>query len=170
MTLFDDTPDQGLWYALHRLETNYWWEVDLNGGRNAYAFYVPDGVYVVGDNRFVGHDKLRAYYTWRARRGQMTTRHLINNLQVTASDGSHARLLAVMSVHRANGRPPVLGTSPPCLIADVTADCELAEDGTWRYRSHVVRPIFVGSDIPLSLSIDTDILAERQHELVDHGP
>lgn len=168
MSFLHDTADPDLWYALHRLETNYWWEVDHNGGRNAFAFYLPDGVYAVGDNRFAGHDKLRAFYAWRARRGQMTTRHIINNLQVTSSGETQARLLAAMSVYRANGRPPVLGASPPCLIADVTSDCERAEDGTWRYRSHVVTPIFVGSDIPLSLSIDTDILTERERELVDH--
>jgi hypothetical protein len=167
MKLMDDTPDQALWYALYRLETSYWWEVDLNDGRNAYAFYLPDGLYAVGDNRFVGHDKLRAFYNWRARRGQMTARHIVSNFQVTASDDTHARLLAVLSLYRSNGRPPILGSYPPCLIADVTGDCERDEDGMWRYRSHVVRPIFVGSDIPLSLSIDTDILEERDRELAD---
>ena len=46
------------------------------------------------------------------------------------------------------------------LVADLNADCMLGEDNTWRYQSHVVKPIFVGSDIPLSISIDTQILAE----------
>lgn len=168
MTFMNDTPDPELWYALQRLETNYWWEVDLNGGRNAYAFYVPDGLFAVGDNRFVGHDKLRAFYAWRARRGPTTTRHVISNLQASASNDGHARLLAALSVYRANGHPPVAGTYPPCLIADVSAECDRGDDGMWRYRSHVVRPIFVGSDIPLSLSIDTDILTQREQELIDH--
>jgi hypothetical protein len=89
-----DTSDAGLWYALNRLETDYWWDVDLNSGRNAHEFYLPDGLYVVGRNKFAGHDQIRAFYAWRARRGPMTSRHLINNLKVSATDDHHARLVA----------------------------------------------------------------------------
>jgi hypothetical protein len=35
------------------------------------------------------------------------------------------------------------------------------EDGTWRFRSQVVRPVFLGSDRPLSLSIDGQFLSKR---------
>src|SRR6266850_608289 len=45
-----------LWYALYSLEIAYWHDVDRNGGRNAHEFYVPDGVMVVGHNRFEGRD------------------------------------------------------------------------------------------------------------------
>ena len=48
------------------------------------------------------------------------------------------------------------------LVADLSADCVLGEDKVWRYQSHVLQPIFVGSDIPLSISIDTQILAEDE--------
>jgi len=102
-----DTSDAGLWYALNRLETNYWWDVDLNSGRNAHEFYLPDGLYVVGQNRFAGHDQIRAFYGWRARRGSTTSRHLISNLTVFATDDRHARLSAALSLFRANGPPPV---------------------------------------------------------------
>src|SRR5262245_11331650 len=84
-----------------------WWDVDLNGGRNAHEFYLPDGLYVVGQNRFAGHDQIRAFYAWRARRESTTSRHLINNLQVFATDDHHARLVAALSLFRANGPPPV---------------------------------------------------------------
>ncbi len=169
MTIMNDTADAGLWYAINRLETNYWWDVDLSGGANAHSFYVPDGVYAVGDNRFTGLDKIRAFYAWRARRGPMTTRHVVNNLQVVAAGEGCARFMAVLSLFRANGRPPVHGTRPPCLIADVTGDCVRVEDGTWRYQSHLVQPVFVGSDIPLSLSIDTQILTEQERGPADHS-
>jgi hypothetical protein len=96
MTCMSDTSDARLWYALNRLETNYWWDVDLNGGRNAHEFYLPDGLYEVGQNRFAGHDQIRAFYAWRARRGATTSRHLINNLQVFRTDEHHARLVAAL--------------------------------------------------------------------------
>jgi hypothetical protein len=49
-----DTDDLALWYALNRLMTNYWADVDGNGGGQAHEFYVPDALYAVGHNRFEG--------------------------------------------------------------------------------------------------------------------
>ncbi len=40
------------------------------------------------------------------------------------------------------------------MIADFEAQCVLDEEGSWRFRSHLVRPIFVSSDLPASISID----------------
>src|SRR5215471_15184109 len=83
------------------------------------------------------------------------------NLQVFATDDHHARLVAALSLFRANGPPPVRRAPSPCLIADVSSDCARGEDGIWRFRSHVVRPVFLGSDHPLSLSIDGQFLTKR---------
>jgi hypothetical protein len=165
MTCMSDSSDAGLWYALNRLETNYWWDVDLNGGRNAHEFYLPDGLYVVGQNKFAGHDQIRAFYTWRTRRGSTTSRHLINNLQAFATDDHHAGFMAALSLFRANGPPPVHRAPSPCLIADVIGECVRGEDGTWRFRSHAVRPVFLGSDRPLSLSIDGQFLSKRRERI-----
>jgi hypothetical protein len=56
-----------LWHALHDLEARYWHDVDFNCGRNAHEFYRPDGLMVVGHNRFEGRDKIRGFYQWRER-------------------------------------------------------------------------------------------------------
>ena len=116
MTCMSDTSDAGLWYALNRLETNYWWDVDLNGGRNAHEFYLPDGLYVVGQNRFAGHDQIRAFYGWRARRGSTTSRHLISNLTVFATDDRHARLVAALSLF--SGERPSAGATRALPVPD----------------------------------------------------
>ena len=93
-----NTPEEVmLWHALYQLETRYWHEVDANGGRNAHEFYLPDGLMVVGHNRFQGRDKIKEFYTWRERQAVTaissvkTTRHLINNLFVESSGDSAAR-------------------------------------------------------------------------------
>jgi hypothetical protein len=44
------------------------------------------------------------------------------------------------------------------MIADFEAQCVLDGAGLWRFQSHVLRPIFVGSDLPASISIDTQRL------------
>jgi hypothetical protein len=36
-----DTDDLALWYALNRLLTNYWADVDDEGGSHAHEFYTP---------------------------------------------------------------------------------------------------------------------------------
>src|ERR1700750_1531673 len=56
-----------LWHALHRLEVTYWYDVDVNEGRTAHEFFTPDGVKMVGHNRFEGREQIRAFYEWRAR-------------------------------------------------------------------------------------------------------
>jgi hypothetical protein len=40
-----DTDDLALWYALNRLMTNYWADVDVHGGSQAHEFYLPDALY-----------------------------------------------------------------------------------------------------------------------------
>jgi hypothetical protein len=59
-----------------------------------------------------------------------------------------------MSLYRADGRPPFQCTRPPAMIADFEARCVLSDNGRRRFQSHVLRPIFVGSDLPASISID----------------
>ena len=92
----------------------------------------------------------------------MTARHLISNLQVFETDDGQARLVAALSLFRANGRPPVQVAHPLVLIADVVGECVRDENGTWRYRSHVINPVFVGTDLPLGLAFDTRFLAKRR--------
>jgi hypothetical protein len=149
-----DTDDLALWYALNRLMINYWAEVDNNGGAQAHEFYLPDALYAVGDNRFEGEQKIRAFYARRRQRGRTTTRHLVNNLLVFRDDARSARTIGVMSLYRADGGPPFQGARPPAMIADFEAQCVLGDDRQWRFQSHVLRPIFVSSDVPISLTID----------------
>ena len=149
-----DTDDLALWYALNRLMINYWADVDHNGGNQAHEFYLPDALYAVGNNRFEGVEKIRAFYDRRRQHGSTTTRHLVGNLRVFPDDERHARAVGIMSLYRADGRPPIRGVRPPAMISDFEAQCALADDRLWRFQSHLLRPIFVGSDLPASISID----------------
>jgi len=149
-----DIEDIALWYALNRLMTEYWAEVDHNSGERAHDFYLPDAVYAVGNNRFEGTDKIRAFYARRRRIGNSSTRHLINNLQVVQDDAERARAIGIMTLYRADGPPPIHGAKPPSMIADFEAQCVLGNDRKWRLRSHLLRPIFVSSDLPVSIMID----------------
>jgi SnoaL-like domain len=149
-----DTDDLALWYAINRLIANYWAEVDDNGGSQAHEFYEPEAVYTVGANRFEGADKIRAFYTRRRQYGNITTRHLIGNLRVFRDDEHHARAIGVVSLYRADGLPPIERMRPPAMISDFEARCTFGTDQVWRLQSHTLRPIFLSSDHPASITID----------------
>jgi SnoaL-like domain len=149
-----DTDDLALWYALNRLMTNYWADVDHNGGSQAHEFYLPEALYTVGNNRFEGAEKIRAFYARRRQHGNTTTRHLVGNLRVFRDDARRARTVGVMTLFRADGRPPFEWSRPPAMIADFEAQGVFGDDQMWRIQSHVLRPIFVSSDRPASITID----------------
>jgi len=149
-----DTDDLALWYALNRLIANYWADVDLNGGSRAHEFYLPAALYAVGNNRFEGAEKIRAFYARRRQHSNTTTRHLVGNLQVFRDDARRARTVGMMTLYRADGRPPFERVRPPAMIADFEAQCVLGDERLWRLEMHILRPIFVSSDRPASISID----------------
>jgi hypothetical protein len=86
----------------------------------------------VGDNRFEGADKIRAFYARRRQHGTITTRHLVNNLRAFRDDERRTRAIGMMSLYCADGPPPIERVRPPAMIADFEADCVLADDRLWR--------------------------------------
>jgi hypothetical protein len=149
-----------LWHALYGLEVRYWHEVDVHGGANAHAFYTDDCVFAVGENEFRGRERIQQFYAWRGRRGMetvrslRTTRHLISNLWVESTGEREANAFGVISFHDGAGRAPVPESNPPVMVADLLNVCVLGEDGAWRFRSHRLRPVFMGAEVPLSMAVD----------------
>ncbi len=152
--------DLVLWHALYDLEVRYWYEVDCNGGANAHEFYTPDAVFAVGDNEFRGSERIREFYAWRGRRGAetvrslRTTRHLIGNFWVEAAGEQEVKAFGVISFYDGSGRAPVPESNPPVLIADLLNICVRDEEGAWRFKSHRLRPVFMGAEVPLSMAVD----------------
>jgi len=147
-----DSSDLALWCALNRLIADYWADVDENGGQTAHDFYLSNGLYVIGNNRFEGQEQIRAFYA-RRRYSTVMTRHLVSNVRVLGENERYARILGVMSLYRADGKSPFQGSRPPAMIADFEAECVLHDGRSWRFRSHVLRPFIVSGDLPASIAI-----------------
>jgi hypothetical protein len=149
-----------LWHALHRLEVTYWYDVDSNGGRSAHEFFAPDGVMVVGHNRFEGREKIREYYEWRARHivggtgGTMAMRHLVTNLFIASSNECCATVRGIVSFYGGAVQPSKRQSKPPMLVGDLANECVLSQDDMWRFKSHILRPVFLSQDTPPSMAID----------------
>ena len=152
--------DADLWHALYNLEARYWRDVDANDGRTAHELYASECIFRVGDNEFRGQEKIRQFYAWREQRGLSTvrslrtTRHLISNFIAEPAGEREARAFGTISFFEASGRAPVMAVSPAILIADLENVCALGDDDRWRFKAHILRPIFMGDDVPLSLAVD----------------
>jgi hypothetical protein len=144
--------DVGFWCALNQMVATYWADVDENGGETAHEFYLRDGLYVVGNNRFEGQQQIQAFYA-RRRYGTVKTRHVVSNIRVRGEDGRDAEVQGMMTLYRADGKSPFQGSRPPAMIADFDAACVIGEDKRWRFRLHVLRPFIVGNDLPASIAI-----------------
>jgi hypothetical protein len=155
-----------LWHALHRLEVTYWYDVDVNDGRTAHEFFIPDGVKMVGHNRFEGREQIRAFYQWRARQspteavrklgisGVRAVRHLITNLNVVSSGERRATVLGIVIFY--GGQSKYLSNPP--MVADLINECVLDEDNVWRFKSHTLRPVFMSKVTPPEMQIDPNFL------------
>jgi hypothetical protein len=148
------TADCALWYELYRLETSYWRDVDFNQGRNATTFYLDDGVFAIGDNVFRGAERISEFYAWRQSHTRATTRHVLSNLMITQAADREAHAQGVIHFYQAEGQPPVWDSSAAILVADLINHCVLDDKNVWRFKSHVLRPIFMGNNVPLSLAFD----------------
>jgi len=155
-----------LWHALHRLEVTYWYDVDFNGGRTAHEFFIPDGVKMVGHNRFEGREAIREFYEWRTRlvgakavrhlgiSGVKAVRHLITNLYVASSRERCATVLGLVIFYGGATYPSKRQSNSPMMVADLITECVLNEDNVWRYKSHTLRPVFMSNETPPSMMIE----------------
>ena len=155
-----------LWHALHRLEVTYWYDVDFNDGRTAHEFFTPDGVKIVGHNRFEGREEIRALYERRARQigatalgnlwtsGVKAVRHIITNLYVASSSQRCATVLSMVIFYGGLTYPSKRQSNPPTMVADLINECVLNKDNVWLFKSHTLRPVFMSDATPPSIGID----------------
>lgn len=132
-----------------KLEADYWYEVDHRWGRSAHTYYVADGVFTIGDRSMNGIDAIASFYKWREERGERTARHVVTNFRLAYHENGRAEFECILNLYASDGRPP-LRSEPAIMIADIRGTCVRADDGRWRFRSHVLDPIFT-SDTPATI-------------------
>ncbi len=144
--------DIELWHSLYDLEARYWDDVNRLGGAKAHEFYVSDGVFAVGKHRHNGSDAIREFYLWRKNRGARTARHLVSNFRIVGHGDGVCSGRGTICLFASDGEP-ILEAKPPALVADMTCECVLCDDGEWRFKSHILEPVFVGSDNMVSSAL-----------------
>ena len=123
------------------LLARHWHDVDRNWGRNAHNDYVAEGSYTTSQRQRTGREAIKEFYTGRHDRGERVARHLISNLHVTVHDANSASAIWVLSLHAADGAP-IHPSKPAIMVADVADELVRDNDGTWKYRSRTITPLF----------------------------
>ena len=137
---------------LVELEVEYWHDVDFNWGRNAKTWYVDDGTFAIGDHRMEGRNAIEEFYRWREARGERTARHLVTNFRLDKLAENIATFQCILLLYAADGKP-ILPSKAPALIADIHNECVLCTDRQWRFKSHLLTPIFMGGESPTIPSV-----------------
>ena len=133
-----------LWYELYNLEVRHWHDVNHNRGETAHELYTDDGLFSVGETRHEGRTAIQQFYAWRRTRGARLARHLVSNLNFTLdASGKTAWVTGVITLYAADGEP-ILESKSPTMIADLMNECHLGDDLQWRFKRHVLVPLFRG--------------------------
>ena len=138
---------------LEQMVTDYWREVDFNGGNDATNFFTQDVVADFGAIQFQGHEGVRGFYADRLAKireqqkdGIRTTRHVYQNLQIVFREKDRADLSFLIITYGGGGHPPVADAAVPVSISDTRFECRLGEDGQWRIFGFYGSPIFLGTE------------------------
>lgn len=119
--------------------TDYWYEVDVNGGLNTKDYYLEDATFF----NLKGREAIHQFYVWRQSRGPRVNRHLISNFRAELLEPKLAKTNYVMVLYADDGEP-VLPSHPPIQIAEQTDHLVLCDDGRWRFRSREFVNLFKG--------------------------
>jgi hypothetical protein len=151
-----DADRLALTQTLQAMIIDYWHDVDMNWGRNAADYFLPDGRWE-GDDFCLGtnREEIRDFYRRRERQGGRVTFHAVENFRAFY-DGApdRARCEWVMVLWGGDG-VPVLPTAPPNLIDFVTERWVLTDEG-WRIAYRGSNPLLRGGQLLQLRPVDED--------------
>src|SRR5205823_3667623 len=99
------------------------------------------------DSRMEGRAAIAQFYSWREGRGERTARHVVTNFRLEHAADDVWTLRCILLLYAAAGSA-VLPSLPAILIADVISECIRMADGSYRFRRHILVPVFTGGEAP----------------------
>jgi hypothetical protein len=110
--------------------TEYWHEIDTNGGRNAGTYYTDDAVFHGQFASYEGKAKIQQFYDWRVAQGPRLAVHSFTNFRAWFTGPDSAESTNYLFLYAANG-VRILPTHPPITISLATDRYVRAADGLW---------------------------------------
>ena len=134
----------GIRSEIEALVAEFAWRIDHESGKGVADLFTPDGVYEMGPEALRGRAEIEEFYRRRREAGPRTSRHIFTNLRLWDVEANSARGTCVLSLHAANGTPPL--PLSPLIVADYDDDYVRGPDGSWFFRRRAFTLLF--GDLP----------------------
>jgi hypothetical protein len=109
--------------------SDYWHEIDTNGGRNASSYYTEDAEFHGQYATYVGRAKIQEFYDWRVKQGPRLSVHSFTNFRAWFTGPDTAEATNFLMLYARNG-VKILPTHAPITISLAT-DKYRRVDGRW---------------------------------------
>lgn len=134
-------PLRALRYELEAFTIDFWHEVDIEGGAHASGWYLDDAVFATSVREYRGRAELDAFYGRRRDWTPRVSLHLVSNFRIGPDSAGRVQCHYVLSLLAADG-VPVLPSQAATMVSNVEEVVVPQGDGTWRYASRRVHPVF----------------------------
>lgn len=122
--------DAQIRHEIERLVYEHAWMIDNHRSEGLAELYTEDGrLYGIEPER-KGRAALQAYGRDRAKRTDITARHVVTNLRLTPMDDG--RISGEMFIILLRHVGPGIGTADPCALADAHDIYVKDRDGKWK--------------------------------------
>ena len=127
--------------------SEYWHEIDFNGGAEAAQYYVPEAEFHGQFASYIGADKIQQFYDWRRNQGPRLSVHSFTNFRAWFTGADSAEATNFLFLYAANGVKP-LPSHIPVTISLATDRYRLV-DGRWLCTYRRFEHLFE-SDTPIT--------------------
>ena len=127
--------------------SEYWHEIDFNGGADASSYYVPEAEFHGQFASYIGAAKIQQFYDWRRAQGPRLSVHSFTNFRARFTGPDSAEATNFLFLYAANGVKP-LPTHAPVTISLAT-DRFIRKDGRWLCTYRRFEHLFE-SDTPIT--------------------
>jgi hypothetical protein len=126
-----------------------WRDIDLNDGRRAHEWYLPDGTLTFDQHTNYGRDEIEATYEKRRNGTGRVARHVATNISSQAVDDNTVNVYSIVVLYAGNGTVPLPNVNP-AMVGDVN-DVFVREGGRWLIRSRTITTIFIAPETVLGV-------------------
>jgi hypothetical protein len=124
--------------VIHR----YFWLVDVGRANEAASLFVADGKLTFGEGSpkpgTISGDDIAIAMAARARQVEVTTRHVVSNIQFTANADGSVSTYSLLTLYRS---ADTSRDTHPASVADIE-DLFVEYEGEWRISERLIQPVF----------------------------
>jgi hypothetical protein len=125
---------------IEALNAEFAWLIDHMDGAGVENLFTETGVYDMSNRVYRGRADIRSFYDARKSRGRRAARHLFANLRLIPESADRATGTVILTLYAYDGDPPY--PTQAILISDYNDVYVSEPDGSWRYESRTIVPVF----------------------------